>query len=132
MENKHLIPSDIIPQLDDDLFESLSGRINVEGIINYALYQIAMAKASRDENIYGELVEFIDIFISPYADEEYNNEIKDIKEEADTENTRIHPKQRKNLQSYMFYNYVDLKFKAIINLLARKGLLLDKEINQEV
>lgn len=125
--------SDLIPQLDEDLqFTGLSGKINVEGIINYVLYQITVAKTQGAEESYGELVEFLEMFMSPYKDIKYTEEIKELKEDIEKQENSIHPKQRTNIVAYMFRGYVDRKFEALIKLLDRNNLLLDKEMREEI
>jgi len=115
------------PSLFDIESFKATGDISYPAILRFALIQITIAKANSNPDMYNHLIDHLETFLTPYLDEEYNNSLKAIE--------GIRGKERKKIDPYETREFRDLdneayeaKLKALIKLMERKNLLLEREM----
>lgn len=105
-------------------------RLNFDWIVNSQLNRILILGSENIENIskYINAIKRFDIFLAAYWDKKYEEAIKTMDTKYE-ENVRKLPDQRADPNGYnqalgeLIIEYYDNKFKEIMRLMGRKGLL---------
>jgi len=123
------IPSSDIMSPEDS---KLSGNLDMPSILRYIIFQMTVAKASLNYDAYNELGEWLEMLLSPYEDEEYKKNLKQIEEEEKNNFKKTHPIDREKVADYLVHDYSEKRIMALIKLMARKHLLLQTEVTEEI
>lgn len=103
-----------------------SSDIAFSAILRFVLIQIAVAKAQINSEAYYNLVSLLETLLSPYFDEDYNKAITKTQSDMVDDLNATHPKSRDDSFDMMQYNENERKLQALVKLMSRRDLLLDK------
>ena len=123
------VPSSDIMSPEDS---KLSGNLDMPSILRYIIFQMTVAKATLNFDAYNELGEWLEMLLSPYEDSEYKEDLKKIEEDEKNNVKKTHPNDRDKVADYLVHDYSEKKIMALIKLMARKHLLLQTEITEEI
>ena len=82
------------------------------------------AKAMKDYTAFFELVDLFEKFLAPYADKDYEDELREI--EAEPSKKKVYgetPAQTAAIRNAMYKRKMEKKLEALMRLAQRKGLI---------
>lgn len=97
----------------------------------YNLLFITKLKCEGDYTKYYFAVDNLRIFLSPFVDEKFNNNLTKIKELYEKEQNSIHP-FRDGVGENLYLSYIDEVFEEIMGLLHRRNFIGEMTASAEL
>lgn len=121
--------------MQDDLLTGeigINNKLNPEDIFRTILYQMGMARYYKDEDSFISLGNWLDMLLTPYKDQWYQEEMKKARKVIEKEKKNVPPKQRVSFERDAEVRLANDNMQALINLMDRKGMLLAKSSHEQV